>query len=198
MVKTHIIHISGSPGTGKTTFATDYAGNTDVTIVETDLFIQRGDSNGKKLMKVGYDNVEKYTKLWREILIGEFKANSSHKTKVVIFVGLLHNFGPKSGEIFTFPFETNKKQCVHKYFMKIHPELLLKRFYTRLIKCKYDSTKNFWRDVVNEKIHIEIPSSRQLLKAHVEEIKIHTDDGYKILSVEEIRENIDKLLVDKK
>ncbi len=94
-----IIHISGTPGSGKTTLG-EYLQKkfgSKVVVYDTDGFIQHHNKQGKLLLKLDKEKVSDadYLKAWKEILDYEFaKFIRKHRDKVIIFTGALDNFSP--------------------------------------------------------------------------------------------------------
>ena len=103
MDKTIIIHISGFPGSGKTTLGEKIQKifKNKVVVYDTDNFIQGYTEEGKKLLKVEQD-IKLGKKTWKEheILWNQTIKNKieefvkQHPNKVIVFVGSLDNFAP--------------------------------------------------------------------------------------------------------
>ena len=174
-----IFHISGSPGSGKTTLGRDYK---EFNVVDTDELI----SDEEGLVITQLQNIGKKDEAvakWKEIFLRNLRIVAyKAQGKVLIFTGILNHYSP-DGSILEMPFDN-----VHKFFIDIAPEQLLRQFYGRYTKELKDD-EEFWSGV-SEGRYI-IPSSAEYLKANREEKQWHLEHGYLALSIQEIRKRLD-------
>lgn len=191
----NIIHISGSPGSGKTTLGERLSAKNQLhyNVVETDMFIQPNNDNGKILMKMDFNDVKAYTKVWERILDKEIdKVVKENNKEVIVLVGILHNFGPKDGKIYTL--KSYSGYNIYKFFIKIEPHILLKQYYMRIFKTCEKSTdeavNKYWKDISENLIDDGIPSSTQVIHMHYEDIKWHVSNGYNIKTPFEIEREV--------
>lgn len=173
------IHISGSPGSGKTTF-----GKTlkkifpKYKIIETDGFVTCKDRKKRdKLHSMKY-KVAFIFNIYRT----KFTYYES-KFKNIIFVGILDNSVPNGS--------TYKHDFDHKIFFEISNIDLIKRYYTREVKNGILLSNNYLKDVANRKLHIR--SSDEILKYHKNDIKLHKKMNYKFMSDKQIINFIKKI-----
>lgn len=102
----HIIHISGMPGSGKSTLGEKIAHtfvNSDVRVIDTDDLIVRNTPNGNELLELEKLSPQqdpgglKYNTRWREIFSREIQWNIDKSNedgmKILVFVGILDHFG---------------------------------------------------------------------------------------------------------
>src|SRR5579872_1978720 len=107
-----LIHISGSPGTGKSfigeQLAEKWKGSLAplVRVVETDSFIQDDTNGGKKLLelkKMGAP-LDAYDAAWENITAAEVErvvqAAKDDYVRVLILVGIMNNMSPSPGRIY--------------------------------------------------------------------------------------------------
>ena len=173
-----IIHISGSPGSGKTTLGNWIVEHLDfIAVKDTDEFIQRGDEEDRRLEGFREDE-EKYMNelsALKSRKIEDFILENQDKD-IVVFVGLMDHFGLK--KFYDF------KQANLKYFIDIEPKLLIKQYYTRLIKVSGEIPQ-IWEDISNGRDYIM--SSTE--KIHDDKIlaREHIDHGYELKTFQNLQ-----------
>ena len=137
-----IIHISGFPGSGKTTLGNKLQQifGKKVIVYDTDEFIQHHNDNGKKLLKLekdiysGKKKMKEYNILWKQIMkksINDFI--KKHPNKIIIFTGSLDNFSRK-GLLY-------KIKADHKFILDVSLPIIMKRYYLRIYKTEQKITK---------------------------------------------------------
>jgi len=185
------IHISGFPGSGKTTLGEKLAKEfkKNVYIVETDGFIQHHTKEGKQLLKIqkqigNRKEVEaEYNKKWRDILTEKIKDSFDEtKAPIVILVGSLDNFS-LNGKLF-WP------QVDYKFLLKVELPELLRRYYTRL--CEKNLPVNFWKNVA--KTNYSITGSEEIVKSVQKYNSLHIQHKYQYKTDVEILAAITQLV----
>ncbi len=192
-----IIHISGFPGSGKTTLGEiiQKKYGSKVVVYDTDGFIQHHNNNGKALLKVENDmtTVKKtqkdYNTLWRKTIKESInKFIKEHADKPIIFVGSLDNFAPMDAN-YSPPVD-------YKYILDVPLYEIMKRYYQRLYKQDQDWTKkqtdNYWK-AVSKNIY-NIKSSTGIIKDNEKYMQWHKKNNYEIMKPEKIIKLINKLL----
>lgn len=195
----HIIHISGYPGSGKSTLGIKLQsmfGN-KVAVYDTDNFIQHHTKEGKQLLSIEKaiglktKSPKDYKVLWRQTIknkIDEFI--SKNKNKIIIFVGSLDNFSWK-GEIYDMHIK-------HKILLDIDLDELMKRYYLRLSlrDSKGDTddynSANYWKNVANGTY--DIYGSEQIIKDYAKYNEWHKKHNYVFMDEMKIIEYVKKLL----
>jgi hypothetical protein len=100
-IKPIIIHISGASGSGKTSLGDELQRlyPLKIAVKDTDEFIQPQNKAGKLLQSMRNSksyNAKEYEKKWREIIDSKVtKFIKSNPNKIIVFTGLMNNFGPK-------------------------------------------------------------------------------------------------------
>lgn len=181
MARPATIHISGFPGSGKTTLGQLLAKTfkTKVQIVETDDFIQHHTKEGKRLLKLQKQITDKkedktqYNKVWREILVKKFQeVLEKSSASVIVFVGSLDNFS-LGGKLF-WP------KVDHKLLLNVELPELLQRYYTRIgteeEKRPAIQSKEFWKHVAA--VNYNILGSEEIVKSIETYNQKHTKHGY--------------------
>ena len=137
-----IIHISGFPGSGKTTLGNKLQQifGKKVIVYDTDEFIQHHNDNGKKLLKLekdiysGKKKMKEYNILWKQIMkksINDFI--KKHPNKIIIFTGSLDNFSRK-GLLY-------KIKADHKFILDVSLPIIMKRYYLRIYQTEQKITQ---------------------------------------------------------
>ena len=173
-----IMHISGPPASGKTTLGQlieETFGSSGVIVIDTDEFIH-GNLNSKDLSD------------WVSILDKKFtnviKKHSDDGTILIIFVGVLENFGPKE-DVAMYEL----KHVDVKFYLHIPTVILIQQFYRRICEIK---DIDYWKEVSAG--ILSIPSSDQMLQ-NVTTLQLwHIQHEYQLVSVEDIMKQI-KLII---
>jgi len=163
-----IIHISGSPGSGKSTlnqWVAEHTNQTEIQTVEIDDFI----NNEQSVV------LEKISRMINDAL----KLN----TKMLIFFGIL---SPSTDKIFEFPTKGKEYLVTKLWFVDEPNEKLLSQFYGRYMEFKKDTS--FWVDVANGMN--KIPSSEEWLSFHQYDINWHEKHHYQFMSIKDMKKTI--------
>ncbi len=191
-----IIHISGFPGSGKSTLGELIQKKfKNVIVHDTDEFIQHHTKEGKMLLKLEkeIDNREKtlkdYKSLWKEIIkekIDNFI--SRYQDKIIVFVGSLDNFAP-SNTIYNI--EAN-----YKFLLDIPLDELLKRYYLRIYLTEQKRTKqssnSYWKKLSSNTYYIM--SSEEIIKDYARYNLWHKKNNYIFMTDKQIINNIKKII----
>jgi shikimate kinase len=162
-----IVHISGSPGTGKTTLGQSLIG---ARAIDTDELISDKEGEHIKQLK-GEEALRYWSDLFTQRII-ECIDKAQHEL-ILFFTGILNHHSP-DGSILKFPVPN-----VRLYFLDLPLPLLLQRFYKRYTKQLSDDAV-FWLQV-STNYHV-IPSSQEYLRNCAEERAWHLKNGYVVLS----------------
>ena len=182
-----IIHVSGQSGSGKTTLGERIQKRFPrIVVYDTDFFIQPDTQEGKRLIEMEKGPEYLYTLEWQSILRSKFKnfIEMNERAPVIVFVGLLDNFGPEDGSIFEL------RQATHLFYIDIKLDQLLKQYYIRAMESASDP--QYWKDVASDKY--EIRGSRNIRENASKLLKWHTDHGYDVMSADKIEDVIGKLV----
>lgn len=190
----HIIHISGMPGSGKSTLGEKIAHtfvNSDVRVIDTDDLIVRNTPNGNELLELEKLSQQqdpgglKYNTRWREIFSHEIQWNIDKSNedgmKILVFVGILDHFGHQNDPI-------EIRNATHRYYIDISTQQLLFQFYTRYAKLFHNENDSFWNDLANDREHI--PSSQQYILDIDRTKKWHIEHGYVAKTANDILSNL--------
>ena len=183
-----IIHISGFPGSGKTTLGVKIKKKfPNLVVKDTDDFIQHHTKEGKILLKLekeidqGKKTISNYKNAWLEIIADQIdNFISQYNNQVIILVGSLDNFAPP-GLIFNVAAD-------YKFMLDIPIQELLARYYGRLS----EQNEKYWQQV--SKLNYTILGSEELIKQYKKYNEWHKKKGYKFLSDLEIMKQIDKIM----
>ena len=168
-----VIHISGSPGSGKSTFLKS-AQSKYVETIDTDEFIS--DVKNEK------DIAKNVTGICHDAFY--------NNKKIVVFAGIL---SPESRVIYEFPQTIMDDASVISWFIDEPDWVLLSRFYGRYIQFKED--EEFWLDVASQQS--TIPSSREYLADHQYDMTWHQAREYRFMSVERMKDELLVLMMTK-
>tara|TARA_B100000029_G_C17390437_1_gene893194 strand:- start:135 stop:719 length:585 start_codon:yes stop_codon:yes gene_type:complete len=190
-----IIHISGFPGSGKTTLGEKIQKlfGSQIIVYDTDLFIQHNNDNGKKLLeiekqiKTGTKRQKDYTSLWRKIIKKSINdIVKKYPNKPIIFVGSLDNFAPNN--------LIYKIKAEHKIVLDVPLYEIMKRYYLRIYKTEQTITKKqseeYWKNLSNGVYNIS--SSNDIIKNYGKYMKWHNKNDYIVLSDNEIIKKLKK------
>lgn len=194
-----IIHVSGTPGSGKTTFGNKIKSLPDVYVVDTDDLLSEEDEEELiKLQGTGppEDIHFAYRERWKAIFTQKLRKASDEASskgmKILVFTGILNiNINSLSGDervIMEMPFDP-----LQKYFIMLPTDRLVRQFYQRCWKDLGDSTE-FWKGVADRRYCI--PGSREYLDTSEKEKQWHVSHGYALASVEDIEKDIGEIVVE--
>lgn len=169
-----IIHISGAPGYGKTTFGVkiNEIKNKNVKVFDLD------DIFDNFMYESNYRfNSNKYQKYVNNLI-------SKNKNKHIIFVGLNMDKG-----------HTNKLynlSATHKFYIDIKINLLLERLFYREVQQIYTHRKNIWQDYLRDPNTTSLKLMHNIninqLKNETKKFdKIYIKKGYHVLSTKLIK-----------
>ena len=191
-----IIHISGTPGSGKTTLGEELQKiyGDKIIVYDTDEFIQHHNKAGKKLLAIDKSaSIEEYMKIWKGILGREIdKFITKNKNKIIVFTGILNNFSPDD--------TIYEIEADYKFMLNVDIYILLKRYYMRLCndekqRAKEDS-QDYWNKVSTQVYNIN--SSKEMINSNQKDIKWHKEHGYLLKNDKEIINEIGKILKNTK
>jgi len=156
------VHISGSPGSGKTTLGERIEKIFDVTVKDTDDFTHDLPKD-VSFMHLLNSKIQTFLE--------------NHKKENVVFVGIMDITLDGNTHIYKFQEDT---QLI---YLNTPLQILLKRFYSRIIKVG-EQDNNFWEDVTQGKEII--PSSQDKIAEVFKTKESHLQLGYKLFEEEEI------------
>jgi hypothetical protein len=180
-----VIHVSGVPGSGKTTLGEKIAkARPDIRVIDTDDLLRPNTPQTDELARLEQElppGDAKYVARWREIFTGEINgavsAAAKDDIKVLVFVGLLDHWGGPSATPLLID------QTSYRFYIDIPLPQLLRQFYTRI--CKLYTTEADWTDVANAK-YGAIPGSDQIIQGAAKTKQWHTANGYKPMLADDI------------
>lgn len=171
-----VFHISGSPGSGKTTLVSMLKKQMPtIYVIDTDEILDDADPL-VVLMRTFPQSSEEYVAAWKKAVRVNIQrcidSAQQHNLSAVVFAGILNNMnGPIRGIV-------DISDVAHyKYFLNPPLPLLLQRFYGRYGTLKEDG--EFWEGVATDMY--PIPSSEQYKASHEEERVWHVDHGYVLM-----------------
>jgi len=181
--KNFLIHISGTPGTGKTTLGKKLKDLTSFQIIETDSFTSRAArEETEKMLKAG-KNEEDITKyIFQKYRDKFFEYNS--KFSKIIYIGLLNSNVPKGKLFKDQPFDV-------KIYYDPGLKEVIRRYYNREVKEGILTDEIYLDEVVSEKA--EIRSSKQIRANYEKHKEEHRAMNYQIMNESQIVEYIKKL-----
>tara|TARA_Y100000389_G_C17244196_1_gene404723 strand:- start:76 stop:657 length:582 start_codon:yes stop_codon:yes gene_type:complete len=184
-----IVHISGFPGSGKTTLGEKIQKiyGSKIIVYDTDHFIQHNNNNGKALLKVekdmktGKKTQKDYNTLWEKTIKESInKFIKIHTDKPIIFVGSLDNFAP-IGANYSPPVD-------YKYILDVPLYEIMRRYYLRIYKTEQELTEkqadDYWKKIT--KGIYNISSSSDIIKNYDKYMQWHKKNNYKIMDSENI------------
>ncbi len=176
-----IIHISGFPGSGKTTLGKQLATilPDKFIIQETDEFIQHHNTAGKQLLKLeseidrGLKPRSAYKTAWRRIMKRAINAViAKHPNKNIIFVGSLTNFAPRNT---IYPIHAD-----YKFLLTVPLNTLTRRYFLRIAEEENTRTKqqsiNYWNKIASGEY--SIASSEYIINNYDGYNSWHKSHGY--------------------
>jgi len=178
-----IMHISGMPGSGKSTLGERIARELGVRVVDTDELIEHKTPFGDELSmleKQGPRGSPVYLARWREIFSSQIQRDidkaKAAGARIIVFVGILDHFGHGADPI-TMP------QATRRIYISIPVSVLLFQFYTRYTKL-FSREDSFWSDLAADRELI--PSSKDYMKDAVKTQRWHEENGYSSETTDEI------------
>jgi adenylate kinase family enzyme len=191
-----IIHVSGYPGSGKTTLGEKLEKlYKNIIVYDTDGFIQHHTKEGKQLLKIEKDilNNKKtnkdYKDLWKKTIKNKIdKFISKYNTKIIVFVGSLDNFAP--------PNTIYNINANYKFVLDVPLNELMKRYYLRISQMEQKSTKkqseNYWNNLSKGIYHIQ--GSDDMIKDHKKYNEWHKKHDYIFLDDKDIIKKINDII----
>ena len=189
--KNIIIHISGFPGSGKTTLGEKIQKIFKNTIVyDTDGFIQHHTKEGKELLKLDNEKkLKEYKILWKKTIENKINVfTSKYQNKIIVFVGSLDNFAP--------PNTIYNIKADYKFILDVPLNELLKRYYLRIYFMEQKVTKeesfNYWKKL--SKGVYRISGSEDIIKDYKEYNEWHKKNNYIFLNDDNIIDKINNIV----
>lgn len=189
--KNIIIHISGYPGSGKTTLGKKLEQMfKNIIVYDTDGFIQHNTEEGIQLLKLGkLKKWKEYKILWKNTIknkINEFI--SEYHNKIIVFVGSLDNFAP--------PNTIYNIKGDYKFCLNVPLNELMKRYYLRIYFMEQKSTKkqsdDYWKKLSDGDYFIN--SSEGIIKDYEKYNSWHKKNNYIFLDDKGIINNIKDII----
>jgi hypothetical protein len=192
-----VVHLSGSPGSGKNYLAETLRGTAGLAIVDTDELIQHHNELGKRLVALGETAPEAgYVREWRAVFgsaIAEAIARVARTSRVVLLVGILNHFGHGN----TLDLDRDLPRLpgavaapvIAKLFLDVAPATLLQRYYTRLSDIK---DRGYWDRVASG--DYTITSSSEIVENSAREREWHAEHAYSMVPQEEARRWVELLV----
>ena len=187
-----IIHISGIPGSGKTTLGKTLEkiyGNR-IIVYDTDSFIQHHNEAGKTLLELEKtSSIEEYRKAWIDILSNSIERFVElNKNRIIVFTGILNNFSPDD--------MIYRIDADYRFMLDVSLQEILRRYYMRVcddekLRTKEESS-DFWNNLAEK--NYSISSSKEIVNSYHRDIKWHTDNGYELMTDQSIIREIGRLI----
>jgi len=159
-----IIHVSGAPGTGKTTLGEKLS--KFILVKDTDDFMDdQPIDNGQKWLNKLHLKIEEFIE--------------NHPNQNILFVGIMDIF--VDGKLYIYEFNRSVKRIL----LNVPIEIALQRFYSRIVKLG-DTESGFWNDIVNNRFNLAFPGSNDKIQEIKNVVKDHQKLGYELMTEEEI------------
>jgi hypothetical protein len=194
-----VVHISGVPGSGKTTLGTritkEITAPSAIRVVDTDDLLVRDTPIGNELRRLE-DEIslsdpagKNYDTGWRTIFLAEIHKKieeaRADKIRVIVFVGILDHMGHGK-----YPLALGTA-ATHLFYIEIEVSQLLFQFYTRYSRL-FGEKDQFWTDVSDGRE--VIPSSEQLLVDAKHTKQWHLERGYKLETSDSIYNHVSRMI----
>ena len=179
--KRSVIHISGVPGSGKTTLGEFITAQniSSVAVVDTDTLIEHNTPNGDILTSLEAGPYDVYKQTWRAIFSAEIsKAIEKSNASTVVFVGILDHWGGPDAE------PVQMTQATHRFYIDIPRARLLYQFYSRLATIPPDD--EYWHKAATGPDGYAIPGSKQLLNDASKTKVWHETHDYRVAPTRQI------------
>lgn len=173
----HIIHISGSPGAGKTTLGEELSKKYGklIAVKDTDEFIQREQSE-----EISRARDEECAMLWRKYVhAGVIQFIRDNPNKIIVFVGILDIIVGREPYYYEFDYVTKQ------FFLDVPLSVLLKRYYTRFVQLAH------WDEIARNEI--KIPSSDTYIEETITQKESDARRGYELVTHEQILQYFESL-----
>lgn len=172
-----VIHVSGSPGSGKSTLVEMLQKKHQIMdVFDTDEILEDDDPLVLHMRSLP-QNTSQYVIAWKRAvrfnIEKRIQAAREKNVHYIIFCGILNNFSGPFGGIVDI-----NDLAQHKYFLAPPLPVLLRRFYVRYETLKDDT--EFWEGVARG--DYPIPGSEDNKKMHAKEREWHVKNGYRIMS----------------
>lgn len=173
----YIIHVSGYPGSGKTTLGAEIQrARPDFSVVDTDDLLVDGMPQVAELVELKQgDDATLFNLRWREIFSAQIHKAAINAAKaghsVLVFVGILDHWG--AGQSAT-PIAVDGFDSRMYLDVPVHQHL--RQFYTRI--CKQFTSDSDWSDVASGRY--PIPSSESVIVGEQQSRRWHTAHGYEV------------------
>ncbi len=193
-----VVHVSGFPGSGKTTLGNKIQKmfKNKVVVFDTDGFIQPDTPEGKRLIKMETEfyngkrtDWNEHRALWKATLkrkIEEFIAH--HPNKVIVFVGSLDNFAPPNT---IYPIDAD-----YKFVLDVPLDQLMMRYFFRIYLGDKEVTakqrEDYWKKLAKGIYNIR--GSDEIIRDHKKYEAWHKKHGYTFKTDEEIIRFVGKLI----
>lgn len=187
-----IIHISGAPGSGKTTIGNWIQNNFKNTIVH-----DIDDLYNKIIMKKSKENIKNFSKT----IVTDFQKYidniiSRNKNKNLVFVGLnypdprieLHN-----KEIFLKPFKLNMRSD-YNFYIDIPIHQIIKQYFKRTLAETLQDSDNILEEIMKNKEKKYEIDLNDVISDTIEWKKMFKKDNYIMIGYEPLKNRLAKLL----
>lgn len=185
-----IIHISGFPGSGKSTLGELIAKTyPHIAVKDTDEFIQHGTSESKELVQITFDIAQgkdtwaHYQRIWKRILTLQMQSFvDKHPNQTIVFIGSLDNFGP--------PDVIFNPKADMKWVLDVPLPELMRRYYTRI--CSQHHNVEYWQNLSLSQD--STMSSTDIIREQAKYNAWHNQHGYIFLSDKQILSRLNEFV----
>ena len=177
-----IIHIAGTPGSGKTTLGKklNQIYNNQIFVYDTDDFFNYTEEEKNQLFNEMITK-EQYLEIWTKIISKKLNKliHDNANEKIIVLTGILTAFGQKWCPLFDVGAD-------YRFMIKISLEEVIKRYYTRV--CKNEE----WKEIVN--LNIYVASSYQMIDRYEDDSKKLKELDYQEYTDLEILDRVDSII----